>query len=110
MCARTSTCLACAACTAYDYALAAAATASAGAWVAFAICGSLAMLGTLIFPSLSALMSQAADEKEQGNIQGALHAAFSEQHWCVYLRHHCTLPIVLAGGFPELFRLLQPAP
>ena len=67
--------LACAACTAYDYALAAAAAASAGAWVAFAICGSLAMLGTLIFPSLSALMSQAADEKEQGNIQGALHAA-----------------------------------
>ena len=30
-------------------------------------------------------------------------------NWCVYLRHHCTLPIVLAGGLPELFRLLQRA-
>ena len=35
------------------------------------------MLGTLIFPAISALMSHIAGEDEQGNIQGALHGAQS---------------------------------
>ena len=69
--------LATVACTAYDWALAAAAFFSGAPWLAYLICGSLAMLGTLIFPSISALMSQFAGADEQGNVQGALHGAQS---------------------------------
>ena len=65
------------ACTSYDWALAAAAHFSGAPWLAYLICGSLAMLGTLIFPSVSALMSQFAGAEEQGNVQGALHGAQS---------------------------------
>ena len=35
------------------------------------------MLGTLIFPAISALMSHVAAVNEQGNVQGALHGAQS---------------------------------
>lgn len=35
------------------------------------------MLGTLIFPAISALMSHIAGADEQGNVQGALHGAQS---------------------------------
>ena len=35
------------------------------------------MLGTFIFPAISALMSHIAPVDEQGNVQGALHGAQS---------------------------------
>jgi hypothetical protein len=43
--------------------------------VGFALCGVLAMVGTLLFPALSALMSAHCTPAEQGGVQGALHGA-----------------------------------